>query len=61
MRTKLPLLLTTALGATGMCLFVALDAYFSGRELDLDATARELALIVMYGSVARVDAPPAEV
>lgn len=39
--------------STGMCLFIALDAYFSGRELDLEETAEELARIVMYGSVAR--------
>lgn len=44
--------------STGMCLFIALDAYFTGRVLDLDATASELAHIVMYGSVGRTAASP---
>jgi AcrR family transcriptional regulator len=34
----------------GMCLFIALDAYFTKRELDLDATAAELAALVVLGS-----------
>jgi AcrR family transcriptional regulator len=42
-----------ARASTGMCLFIALDAHFSGVELDLDATADELARIIMYGSVER--------
>ena len=42
-----------ARASTGMCLFVALDAHFTGVELDLDATADELARTIMYGSVAR--------
>lgn len=45
--------------STGMCLFLALDAYFAGRELDVDATAAELASIVVYGSAARADGAPA--
>jgi hypothetical protein len=42
----------------GMCLFVALDAYFTGRELDLDATAAELADVITYGTARRPDQPP---
>jgi hypothetical protein len=41
--------------STGMCLFLALDAYFAGRDLDVDETAAELASIVLYGSAARSD------
>jgi TetR/AcrR family transcriptional regulator len=43
----------------GMCLFVALDAYFTGRELDLDATAAELADVITYGTAGRPDQPSA--
>ena len=43
--------------STGMCLFLVLDAHFTGRELDLDAAASELAQIVMYGSSVPADAP----
>lgn len=41
----------------GMCLFVALDAYFTGRDLDLDATAAELADVITYGTARRPDQP----
>ncbi len=37
----------------GMCLFVVMDAYFTGRTLDLDATATELAALITFGTVPR--------
>jgi AcrR family transcriptional regulator len=43
----------------GMCLFVTLDAYFTGRPLDLDATATELADLIVYGTASRPDHPKA--
>jgi AcrR family transcriptional regulator len=43
----------------GMCLFITLDAYFTGRQLDLDTTAAELADLIVYGTASRPDHPTA--
>jgi len=45
--------------AMGMCLFVALDSYFSDRKLDLDATAREFATIITQGTLDHGEPSPA--